>query len=315
MINFRFLAPLGLTSLLAVACHDSVTPSSQMKIIGGTAVEPGQWTSVVAITEKQGLPFGLPPLTPEQMEMIKSELLPKIKCTGTAITDRLIVTAAHCFVSLTSLPDGPVEWQIAVGQGVEGGKVDPSTPKALLDMKNIESTGVHPKYSLDNLGYDIAYIVLKEPLDLPKEAYVPVLVDGDEEALLLQPGSQVTNVGYGARSAATREKGLTGVKHQAQLTIFDASEESGDDGHVPWDPASEIVVKDEGVGSCHGDSGGPLFAQLPNGEWRLFGIVSRAYTHQTCSNYSTIFGLLSRSMCWVEADSKIDLGLPETLCE
>lgn len=315
MIHFRFLVPLGLTSVLAVACHDAAPVSSQTKIIGGTAVEPGEWPSVVAITEQQGLPFGLPPLTPEQLEMIKSELLPKVKCTGTAITDRLIVTAAHCFVSLTSLPDGPVEWQIGVGQGVEGGKVDPATPKTLLDMKNIESTGVHPKYSLDNLGYDIAYIVLKEPLDLPKEAYVPVLVDKDEEALLLEPGARVTNVGFGARSAATRDKGLTGVKHQAQLTIFDASQESPGDGHVPWDAASEIVVKDEAVGSCHGDSGGPLFAQLPNGDWRLFGIVSRAYTHQTCKSYSTIFGLLSRSMCWVEADSKIDLDLPEGFCD
>ena len=322
----RFLVS-GLLLALSLACSNSqIQTNSETKIIGGRSVAAGQWSSVVAMTERKGLPFGLPPLTPEQFEMIKSELLPKIKCTGTALTPRVIVTAAHCLVSLTELPDGPSSLAIHVGNGVEGGKfnVDISDNARPEDtgLLEIQSSGVHPLYGAkDQLGYDIAYIVLKKPLTLPASAYIPVLADAEEKALLLTAGRTVTAVGFGARSPGNGDKVPFGVKYEADLTLFDAIseiddiDETGRSTHIAWDPKSEIVVKDIEKGSCRGDSGGPLFGQLPNGDWRLFGIVSRAYLNGTCASYATIFGLLTESICWVQSASHEGLGLPEGACD
>jgi secreted trypsin-like serine protease len=131
------------TCLLLSSCSVAVVDSSETKIIGGRAVKDGQWPTVVAITEQQGLPFGFPPLTPEQLELVKSELLPKVKCTGTALTPRLIVTAAHCFWNRGSLPDGPVSWAVHLGNGIDGGKFEGVAEEKLLE---IETTMVHPKY-------------------------------------------------------------------------------------------------------------------------------------------------------------------------
>lgn len=174
--NLRLSSFIGVFIALTSACSKpQMQTSSNVKIIGGRAVAGNQWSSVVAITERQGLPFGMLPLSPEQMELIKSELLPKIKCTGTAITPRLIVTAAHCLVNLTSLPDGPTSLAVYVGNGVEGGKFDvdisDNARPEETGLLEIESSGVHPNYFLkDNIAYDVAYIVLKKPLSLPDSA-------------------------------------------------------------------------------------------------------------------------------------------------
>ncbi|RYZ53922.1 MAG: trypsin-like serine protease [Proteobacteria bacterium] len=301
------------TGLIVSSC--SVVPeSSQTQIIGGRKVSEGQWTTVVAISEKQGLPFGFPPLTPEQLEMFKSELLPKVKCTGTALTPLVIVTAAHCFWNRGALPDGPVSWAVHLGNGVEGGLFEGPAEEDLLE---IESTMVHPKYVAGKeLGYDIAYIILKKPLNLPQSSF-----DAAETKDLLAPGQSVTAVGFGARSNLSSDKAPTGTKFEGDFTIFDAAlerdakDEEGENKHTPWDPETEIVVKDLDRGSCRGDSGGPLFAKNAAGEYRLFGIVSRAYGQDTCASYSTIFGLLPKSICWVQENSKQDLGLPANYCD
>lgn len=310
------LSSLALFMGLILCSCSVVSENSQMKIIGGRKVSEGQWPTVVAITEKQGLPFGFPPLTPDQLEMFKSELLPKVKCTGTAITARVIVTAAHCFWNRGALPDGPVSWAVHIGNGLEGGKFDGADEEGLLE---IETTMVHPKYvEGKELGYDVAYVILKKPLDLPQSAYIPVLTDAEETSTLLAPGKNVTAVGFGARSNSSSDKAPTGLKFEGDFTIYDASQEKEDGSevkHTAWDPATEIVVKDLDRGSCRGDSGGPLFTTNEAGEVRLFGIVSRAYGQDTCASYSTIFGLLPKSICWVEESSKQDLGLPEHYCD
>jgi secreted trypsin-like serine protease len=158
-------------------------------------------------------------------------------------------------------------------------------------------------------------------LDLPESSYIPVLTNLKESQALLAAGQSVTAVGFGSRSNSNSDQAPTGTKFEADFTIFDAvaeldkKNENGESSHTAWDPESEIVVKDLDRGSCRGDSGGPLFARNDAGELRLFGIVSRAYGQDTCASYSTIFGLLTKSICWIEDSSKEDLGLPPNYCD
>jgi secreted trypsin-like serine protease len=43
------------------------------------------------------------------------------------------------------------------------------------------------------------------------------------------------------------------------------------------DKTIEVVDNKSGkeAGACHGDSGGPAFVQLPNGEWRQFAVIAQ----------------------------------------
>ena len=101
-------------------------------------------------------------------------------------------------------------------------------------------------------GRDRAFCVLASPIaDVP---IVPPIAGCETDAL--QPGVEVTLVGFGQS-----EFGY-GDKRAVTTTITAVTD-------------TELEVGGDGRDSCTGDSGGPGFIQLPSGQWRVFGIVSR----------------------------------------
>ena len=108
------------------------------------------------------------------------------------------------------------------------------------------------------------------------------------------PGGAVTIVGFGKRE----DKGL-GEKYEAETQIIKLSDK-------------EIHIGGNGRDSCRIDSGGPAYARLKNGEWRVFGVVSRGI-YSGCGR-GGIWGLMHEHICWVQRKSKIDLGLQNSYC-
>jgi Trypsin len=158
-------------------------------------------------------------------------------CTATLIHPRVIVTAAHC--------------SPRAGTRVNFGEKSPwafsvTTTKC---MRGTTSGGTQ----------DWAYCLLPEDERLK---HVPILppIYGCEKTKFLKAGVTVWAVGFGATSA--RGSGV-GTKRAVEVKITSVTERVVD------------VDGDAQHGLCHGDSGGPIFVHLQDGDkdygWRTVG--------------------------------------------
>lgn len=203
-----------------------------------------------------------------------------IICSGTAITPTLVITAGHCAEPMGS----GAQAQIYVGAGVSGG--------AYLGQFTIKKVKADPLYFTGRGDHDFTYVVLSKALPLPSSAYIPLATSQAELAELTQMGKLLRIVGFGERN-----NGDVGVKYQVDVPITGLSR-------------TEIAAGGSGKDSCQGDSGGPAFAQLANGQWRQVAVVSRG---GSCGQ-GGVYGLLASSICWVQNDSGVNLGLAAGTC-
>lgn len=203
-----------------------------------------------------------------------------MRCSGTAVAPNLIITAAHCVDGYTT--GGTF---VYTGEGAWLGLT-----KGQYKAEKISRS---PKYGQADGGWnDIGYIKLEKALDLPASAYVKILTDAKEREELLKIGNISHIVGYG-----NRESGGFGQKYEADAKITDVND-------------NEVSIGGDGIDSCQGDSGGPAYGRLANGEWRVYGVVSRGGACGT----GGVWGLMHANICWVQEDSGVSLGLPEGFC-
>jgi secreted trypsin-like serine protease len=160
-------------------------------------------------------------------------------CTGTLISRRVVVTAAHCVPPNLDTPVDEIE--VFFGERVDqpGARVGVATALA------------HAGWSADSVPNDIGLVALVE--DAPA---APARMGG---ALDAHDGDQVRLVGFGRSVAEAHD---SGVKREGTALVEDV------DQHTIYLEASPSLT-------CNGDSGGPLFVAEGIGPV-LAGIHSRS---------------------------------------
>jgi Leucine-rich repeat (LRR) protein len=199
-------------------------------------------------------------------------------CTGTLVAPKLVITAAHC------VSNGNVGLlKVHVGVGTE--------PDFSQRGVAVASFGTSPTYQRDIGGNsDVAYLVLAQPLD--DVPITPVATDPEELRTLLASGTRPTLVGYGVHDNDIPAS--SGVKYLGP-------------GTVKFFSRNEVWIGDAQGDGCSGDSGGPAFGQLPNGEWRVFGVTSRGPSPCGLEEWPGIWGLMHAHACWIEQASGIEI--------
>ncbi len=253
-----FVASTLFLSTFGVSCNQKDGEDSQEKIYGGKKVDKSEWLNVVAITDRDG-----------------------IFCSGTAINPYLVITAAHC------VEDAKADrLKVYVGSGKKNGDVQGEF--------KVASLGYSPLYqsSDEDSDHDVGYLILRDGLDLPKSAYVPIALQKSEIEELVAVNKATTIIGFGERDNSS-----FGLKYSAKSEITKVG-------------PTEVTIGGDGIDACSGDSGGPAFGRLSNGQWRVYGVVSRG---GECGQ-GGVWGLMHANICWLQQETGIDLNAPSSLC-
>lgn len=232
---------------------------AQPRIWGGEEVAPGELAQVVAVR------------------------VGPVLCTGTMVTERVVLTAAHCFASEPPLEDV----HVFIGEST-------LAPEVVL---GIDGWGRHPDYCDDPEEctelFDFAWIAVDQPVTFDA-GYVAPIAEPEEFEATMRTGQEVWLVGFGQD-----ENDDLGSKRKVATEIREFSEHG-----------LEFLAGGDGKDSCAGDSGGPALV-LDGSTARLAGVLSRGFA---CGE-GGMYGIPYPVLCWLRDRSGADFTASCSTCD
>ncbi|KAJ2642212.1 hypothetical protein IW137_002798, partial [Coemansia sp. RSA 1287] len=244
----------GLSGLLALAATVSGADSSGERVIGGAQATEGMFPFMVHLY-KDGSPY----------------------CGGTLIDAEWVVTAAHCVAEADGensgagsfVPTNPALFK--VGYGTNSG--------SLGDYVEVDSIVVSTGYDPVWYTSDIALVKIKSNNDLITKAKLTTVSTAS-----IVEGQTVITAGWGQTTNDNTDQ--SSALMYAGLVVAD--DETCKAAAVDWNGQNGRYVCTSfstapGIGTCFGDSGGPLLLSTGGG-YMLLGIVSFDVNTKDASN-------------------------------
>ncbi len=257
-------------ALLGTACAPSSSEqleleSAQQDIVRGAVAEAGQLMSTVALVDSGGGEFF---------------------CTGTLVSPRVVITAAHCFMN-----EDQSGWiqadDLAIGVATLNAAPAPARQRVAVERFTVHQGFGQGGEGADESGVgkddDIAVVVLSAPVDA--QAPTPILPAG--RIADLQAGVMMTVSGYGVTDL-NPERDRAGTLHIGETRLIRRSE------HELLAGGGEVSD------TCNGDSGGPAYVTL-DGQRYLVGATARAaHDAQLDCGDRGIYTLVPAYQAWID---------------
>ncbi|MCA9572348.1 MAG: serine protease, partial [Myxococcales bacterium] len=223
-------------------------------IVGGDDALPGEYPYQVSIQTRDSFHF----------------------CGGSLISDRWVLTAAHCMVD-----------EIPSGIRVKAGLLRLSSGGEAFDVSQIL---VHPGYDDDTMVNDIALVRLARASTHPRVRLMDTVAEPDFAA----PGDLATITGWGT---LTEDGATPNTLQSVDIPIISNAECFN---AYPGEIVDSMIcagVPQGGIDSCQGDSGGPMVVDV-GGELVQSGVVSWG---DGCArpNLPGVYTRVSRFGAWV----------------
>ncbi|XP_066942649.1 trypsin-1-like [Macrobrachium rosenbergii] len=213
------------------------------------------------------------------------------RCGGTLVTNKHIVSAAHCFygydIRTVDVALGKNDLSVANEQGSV--------------WRRTSTYKVHESYDDSLLLHDIAIVTIPEPVTY-SDLILPICLPPAD--LKIQGGEESVAIGWGATSYGGQE---ALVLQEVNLTVQSNSQcqsdwrkKFGDLYFEIFD--SQLCTKNAGKDTCSGDSGGPLLYKV-NGTWTLIGITSFGYR---CADPDVggVYTRVSKYINWIKTNTQ-----------
>ncbi|XP_014241309.1 proclotting enzyme-like [Cimex lectularius] len=242
----------------------------KFRVVGGDESLPGRWPWMSAI-------------------FLHGPRRTEFWCGGSLISDRHVLTAAHCTKDTRQRPFSARQFTVRLGDIDLRRDDEPSSPQTF----HVREVRAHPKFSRVGFYNDIAVLVLDKPVR--RSRYVkPLCLPPAGLANEQYVGRSPTVVGWGTTYYGGKE---STVQRQVNLPVW-RNEECD---KTYFQPINENFIcaglKEGGKDACQGDSGGPLMLR-EQGKWMQIGIVSFG---NKCGEpgYPGVYTRVSKYIDWI----------------
>jgi secreted trypsin-like serine protease len=268
---------------LAPAAAPAATGDAHASIIGGDPASITDFPSLafVAVDDGQGRRFS---------------------CTGTVISPRVVMTAAHCVEDLDVGGFTAAEDYVVIT-----GRTNPRQAESGNALQ-VSETHVFPRYDPGTGHGDAALLVLASPTPAPG---IPLASAAD--GALYAGGAGVLLAGWGITRPDARSAPES-LRSTANVVLDPTSCRARTRSYYPpYSIAEQMCTTDppdRKNGACFGDSGGPVIAQRADGSPVEVGIVSTGGPR--CSTkLPNIFTRVDLVSSWVsESIAAVESGGP-----
>ncbi|XP_028325946.1 suppressor of tumorigenicity 14 protein homolog isoform X2 [Gouania willdenowi] len=250
-------------------CDCGTRPYKLNRIVGGQNADYGEWPWQVSL---HFMTYGH-------------------VCGASILSDRWILSAAHCFVTNDRSYMIPSNWQTYSG-------MQDQYKQDGVQLRKVKRVTPHPDYNQMTYDYDIALLELSEPLEFTNTIQ-PICLPSSSHVFPAGMSCWVT--GWGAN----REGGQkTQILQKAMVKIInDTICNVVTDGQL----TSRMLCSGflaGGVDACQGDSGGPLVCFEESGKWFQAGIVSWG---EGCArrNKPGVYSRVTKLRDWIRQETGI----------
>ncbi|XP_051830620.1 chymotrypsinogen B2-like [Antechinus flavipes] len=244
MAFLQLLSCLAFVAAVSGCSVPAIEPllNNMLRIANGKEAVPGSWPWQVSLQESTGAHF----------------------CGGTLISNKWVVTAAHCNVRRTDK--------------VVAGRHDLMSHRERIQVLWIAKVFRNKNYDKNTLSNDITLLKPASPVCFRKNVSPVCLPSANDD---FPEGTSCVTTGWG--KTRYNAPSLPNILQQAELPLLSNTKCKTFWGNkVKY---SMICARANVISPCMGDSGGPLVCKK-NGTWTLVGIASWACAQ--CLTYTPV---------------------------